>query len=45
MGLAARLAGQLGAQHLPVGELAASAIVSAARPARTGTHTGTGTAA
>jgi magnesium chelatase subunit D len=31
MGLAARLAEQLGAEHLPVGELAASAIVGAAR--------------
>ena len=31
MGLAARLAEQLGAQHLPVGDLAASAIVGAAR--------------
>jgi magnesium chelatase subunit D len=31
MGLAARLAGQLGAEHLPVGELAASAIIGAAR--------------
>ncbi|MFM6851090.1 MAG: VWA domain-containing protein [Terrabacter sp.] len=30
MGLAARLAEQLGAEHLPVGELAASAIVDAA---------------
>lgn len=33
LGLAARLAEQLGAEHLPVGELAASAIVDAARPA------------
>ena len=33
MGLAARLADQLGAEHLPVGELAASAIVGAARTA------------
>ena len=31
MGLAARLAEQLGAEHLPVGALAASAIVDAAR--------------
>ncbi|MBC9819999.1 VWA domain-containing protein [Terrabacter sp. MAHUQ-38] len=31
MGLAARLAEQLGADHLPVGELAASAIVGTAR--------------
>ncbi|WP_404390574.1 VWA domain-containing protein [Humibacillus xanthopallidus] len=34
LGLAARLAHQLGAQHLPVGELAASAIVAVARPGR-----------
>ncbi|NUS41588.1 MAG: hypothetical protein HOP97_08180, partial [Terrabacter sp.] len=31
MGLAGRLAEQLGAEHLPVGELAASAIVGAAQ--------------
>ncbi|GAA2747019.1 putative cobaltochelatase [Terrabacter aerolatus] len=34
MGLAAQLADHLGAEHLPVGELAASAIVGAARAAR-----------
>jgi magnesium chelatase subunit D len=34
MGLAGRLAEQLGAEHLPVGELAASAIVGAARATR-----------
>ena len=34
LGLAARLAGQLGAEHLPVGELAASAIVNVARSVR-----------
>ena len=34
MGLAARLAEQLGAEHLPVGELAASAIVTAAQSNR-----------
>ncbi|KRF46032.1 magnesium chelatase [Terrabacter sp. Soil811] len=34
MGLAARLAEHLGAEHLPVGELAASAIVGAARMPR-----------
>jgi len=33
MGLAARLAEHLGAEHLPVGELAAAAIVGAARTA------------
>jgi magnesium chelatase subunit D len=31
MGLAARLAEHLGAEHVPVGELAAAAIVGAAR--------------
>ncbi|MEO7446704.1 MAG: VWA domain-containing protein [Humibacillus sp.] len=34
LGLAARLAAQLGATHLPVGELAASAIVDVARTRR-----------
>jgi magnesium chelatase subunit D len=34
MGLAARLAEHLGAEHLPVGELAASAIVGAAHASR-----------
>jgi magnesium chelatase subunit D len=33
MGLAAQLAEHLGAEHLPVGELAAAAIVGAARTA------------
>ncbi|MGO4597016.1 VWA domain-containing protein [Terrabacter sp. 2RAF25] len=37
MGLAARLSEQLGAEHLPVGELAASAIVGAARAIRSTT--------
>lgn len=37
LGLAVRLAEQLGAEHLPVGELAASAIVGAARAIRSTT--------
>ncbi|GAA2485600.1 magnesium chelatase subunit D family protein [Terrabacter carboxydivorans] len=37
LGLAARLAEHLGAEHLPVGDLAASAIVGAARTARPAT--------
>ncbi|GAB3888246.1 VWA domain-containing protein [Terrabacter terrigena] len=44
MGLAARLAEQLGAEHLPVGELAAAAIVGAASTARA-TRATTGRAA
>jgi magnesium chelatase subunit D len=44
MGLAARLAEQLGAEHLPVGELSASAVVGAARAAGA-TRTSAGRAA
>ena len=44
MGLAARLAEHLGAEHLPVGELAAAAIVGAARATADGRPT-TGRAA
>lgn len=43
LGLAARLAADLGAEYVPVGEVAASAIVDAVRTATTRTTTGTTT--